>query len=387
MATFGSNPLSIEYVANTGFGKFKAIFNPVANELRVQVKVFWEFIDEEGGTDWTPFLQNQYIQQVSNCIPRAWNEKYSFRCKKEDFAHYRANVHFELVPRTDDDHHFPFKISSRPEGLSYLHNDGYVKLFANDYRTSNEKGRPAIPGMSAAGVLMSEERRLRPFVENASVITVDRPMANNAQDNWRITDANSTRTLDHLARALTQTNANPPRFTITVRATSGKSNKAAAVCRSVVNYLTTRGVDLSTYPIIEEPTTSASKWFGTKNKRTHTVTISMDDDIARAWQNYEYNYRVCDHEFGHCLGLPDEYTLYPKGGPLEHAHARWRELCISLNIEPNPYAQEGRNVFNESIMSAGWRVDPCHLVTIWDALGKLTEDHGVRALDWSIHSA
>ena len=41
--------------------------------------------------------------------------------------------------------------------------------------------------------------------------------------------------------------------------------------------------------------------------------------------------------------------------------------------DPNKFPdREGQNIYNSSLMSAGWITAACHYVTIWDALCGLT---------------
>jgi hypothetical protein len=90
-----------------------------------------------------------------------------------------------------------------------------------------------------------------------------------------------------------------------------------------------------------------------------------------------YAYRVADHEFGHVLGLPDEYQCYdslPPSAPaaIRNSQNRFRELCPAANVPVPEIATEGRNVFNSSIMSAGTEVLKAHYTTLWKALCDLT---------------
>jgi hypothetical protein len=84
------------------------------------------------------------------------------------------------------------------------------------------------------------------------------------------------------------------------------------------------------------------------------------------------DYVVAAHEFGHCLGLPDEYRLYP-GMTIEGAHDQYRQLCTNAGVATPRYP-----TMSDSIMSCGKRIYEAHYVTILDCLRTITNDDNWR---------
>ena len=86
-----------------------------------------------------------------------------------------------------------------------------------------------------------------------------------------------------------------------------------------------------------------------------------------AWQNRQ---ATTPHEFGHMLGLGDEYSsaAAPVGTPSSH-HA----LTVSAFGQQYADASAKRVVDGSSLMHSGTELRPHHYVTFWDGLAQLTQ--------------
>ena len=79
---------------------------------------------------------------------------------------------------------------------------------------------------------------------------------------------------------------------------------------------------------------------------------------------------VSAHEFGHLLGLPDEYlnySLHMSGSAvMVRSQPAWDAAC-GRHAPPIP-ARAWADAYNDSIMSVGTTVYPAHAITLWDCL-------------------
>ena len=87
---------------------------------------------------------------------------------------------------------------------------------------------------------------------------------------------------------------------------------------------------------------------------------------------------VGEHEFGHAIGLPDEYQNNTTG-PLGTQQTALGTLAAAAGVAAP--AQWGDNT--SSLMSSGVDVLPRHYLTFWEALGQMTSPDITRN-EWSI---
>jgi hypothetical protein len=117
------------------------------------------------------------------------------------------------------------------------------------------------------------------------------------------------------------------------------------------------------------------------------VEISPDVDYEWSFKRGErqYEYNVASHEFGHLLGLPDEYE-----NPVADSHSdadikakatvkrNYLVLCQRAGVVPPTFPSH-----TSSMMSDGMTMMQWHFVTIWEALVHMT-GHYIDEGDWSI---
>jgi hypothetical protein len=348
-----------EYAPQGGFGGFHARFVPGTGALTVTTRIRITWQNDKG--PWDPAKQLAFRTKMLAKIPEAWDSKWRFRCTTAGFGGVIATPAIDLQVVNDGTEHFNF-ICHNTHGQAYLHaGQNTVHLFENDVLSMDKQpGAARTVGMSSGGVMGSERRKVEQILVPVQNITVQRGTP------WTVA-VGSQAALTLFAQNLNRIDPHAPKYPLVIEATSGIAAKAQAMVDAVGNFLTAQGVN--NYPIRRSPATGSRKFkniFTHTPKPTGTVTIRLDNDDNTVRANWLYRYKVAVHEFGHCLGLPDEYQdNYPALGT--RAHDEWRRLCTAANVPSRPVPK-----FDASIMSCGWQTFGCHYVTIWDALCALT---------------
>jgi outer membrane protein OmpA-like peptidoglycan-associated protein len=106
------------------------------------------------------------------------------------------------------------------------------------------------------------------------------------------------------------------------------------------------------------------------------VDIAVDRTFETTYASNRYS--VAEHEFGHLLGLPDEYQNNTTGR-LGTAQTNYMALVTGAGVQgPAVWG-----VHTSSVMSAGVDVLPRHYVTLWEALGRMTAPD-IAQNEWEI---
>lgn len=169
-----------------------------------------------------------------------------------------------------------------------------------------------------------------------------------------------------------------------IHSSSGLQNKADALADAVRNYIRGRGVTakVSTDAV---KTTKRFKAPWTSSSTTARVRIEVEG-IAEMYKNWKSDYVVSAHEFGHLIGLPDEYLDYSgmTNDTIRKSQPLWDNACNLANVPPRNWHGQG----NDSSMSLGRRLYPAHAATIFVALDSLTQDipNNMPAASWSVVS-
>jgi outer membrane protein OmpA-like peptidoglycan-associated protein len=172
--------------------------------------------------------------------------------------------------------------------------------------------------------------------------------------------------LDQLASALNQVYPNAPRIPLdltgwaSAEGTAARNNDLSLDrALAVERYLSGRSVP--------QPLTSIG--FGAtgapNDVANRRVDVATDTTFESTYADNDYSVGV--HEFGHMLGLTDEYRA-TETGLLAGARTNYETLMTSAGVEKPRWGED-----TSSIISAGVDVLPRHYVTIWEALGRMTE--------------
>jgi len=133
------------------------------------------------------------------------------------------------------------------------------------------------------------------------------------------------------------------------------------------------------------PQPLSSMGLGVKGAPNDPANRKVDIDIDTTFEaTYASNrYSVAEHEFGHMLGLPDEYQNNPPGSSpgdprRETLQTNYETLLTSAGL-----ARPAWGTDTSSQMDAGVDVLPRHYLTIWEALGRMTTPK-IAPSEWSV---
>jgi hypothetical protein len=150
------------------------------------------------------------------------------------------------------------------------------------------------------------------------------------------------------------------------------SERAAAV-RDLL-----RGAQINN-PVNVEPANGAGK---------SAVEIRLDRDYEARFTTgqSEFAYNVSAHEFGHMIGLADEYEAAMLGigstaanNPKGVVRANYQALCHRAGVTSPVFPSHTSSMMSDGMTLLNW-----HYVTVWEALATLTRDYTQEA-HWVIH--
>jgi hypothetical protein len=380
----------------TNLGYFDATYTPATGRLCINIRFELLFVNA-ADVQWNADLQNTFKTEFTNRIPEYWNNKFVIRCTKPGWTDIVARPDFTLQEGAD--RHFSIKA-------------------AGTIGTRNTAVRPYGTG---------HDRR-PDTIDHATAI-----FGAQAADRWANAAFQLGRIKDHLRMP----------FTVPVGTATGGgqfSFFAMSLLQSYANNvthafkkrpkpkirLTTVG-EASTKPA--DRVKAILQGFGVKNHMKTKkgagggpatgVEVRWDDEqefnnaFPQDTQSVPlFSQATVVHEYGHMLGLPDEYNVLCsesenplvtycllRGGemathlannpPSEAADTAaiketqkvFMELCTIAGLVPPPFGRANMN-----IMSGGSRYEPHHCLTVWNCLCGLT-DGIIGADEWEIRMA
>lgn len=369
--------------AATGFGWFDLVIQPPSLEIRTKVFV-------QLGPNLGVFNKDEYLATWQERITELWDDKIRFRSQNGDLLTTKFRV--QEVGAVENCH-LPLRIE-----LGYAGNSGiklpkegmfggtrwYLELRTQDNLPYHQAAQANILsgalGGARAAMFLDEQTRVQratPGGAQSFDVTLDRQRNNT----WLVAPA-SQPTLNAVCVAIAGTPAHLPQPPIKVKASSGIADKATNLANTVIQYMRLRGVNAPATVFETHVTAKKFRLPGTAHKPTATVTV----EVLPAGEMYKRlqpgqaiaDYVVSAHEFGHMLGIPDEYLSYDtyQNATIRNSQPLWDLLC-DAHVPPVAH-RDWRNAFNESMMSVGTTIYKAHAVTIWDALEKKT------GLTWTI---
>lgn len=102
VTTGDSGGLKVEnFVPSTGIGRFDASYHPTNNRLDITVNASYDFTDIGSDTPWLLSEQDQFKKDAKRLIEEGWSDRYLITCSKPGWLKFyaRVNVNFNEVSK------------------------------------------------------------------------------------------------------------------------------------------------------------------------------------------------------------------------------------------------------------------------------------------------
>jgi len=376
---------ALNFRPSAGYGIFDAYYLPIASYMAAFVKMSFNFLEAENTPDpitlismwangddisqffWTESEKRQYAVDYQQSVANTWSYQHTFRSTKPcwDFA-----VSPIISPLIVDD----------PSGAHYKVDVFKLNTWngATGQRTSEFSARnPGTPGWQGTGELDSEDTKVmndrfstsvarseRQRIERAIAAQIATPIQF-AQGSDVVSAADRTR-LEALADLLKQKNPSDPDIPILCTGLASAEGKATdnqtlseRRADAVALILTGAGISQPTFA-------SGSGAVGAADDASNRrVDIAADRSFETSYTDNDF--KPDAHEFGHAIGLPDEYSNHTTG-QLGTKQQAFVTLAQAAGVSP----PDRWGDHTSSVMSVGVDVLPRHYSTMWEALGSMT---------------
>jgi len=381
----------VNHIPSPGLGKFDASYQPKTGRMPVTVKLHFKFTDHSTapkgwdlllrrlrGEDlssmiWDKAQKDDYVSQFTKRVHDRWSGQFTMRSVKPcwDFtALPDINV---VTVKNKADAHFAVTVHKSPGPIEYksgVHNEHLLnpanQPTADFYQSDNREN----PDFNSKSVATTERQRIEAAIAASGA---GRLLFSINSDKLSF---GATVVLPKLIAALKAAFPSAPLIPILIDGFASAdgdptwNNKLAQKrADAVAKALTDAGIRQAVTATGKGPVGAK----GDGNNRA--ATVACDRTFENTYASNRYS--VSEHEFGHFLGNPDEYSN-AASGLLGGVQTKYSALVTSAGLTVPSFGQN-----TSSQMSAGVDVLPEHYVTLWEALAKMTAPDLGQA-DWSL---
>ncbi|NOY27494.1 MAG: OmpA family protein [Oligoflexia bacterium] len=405
LADFLSEDYSVDnYTTSYNLGNFDATYSPRSGSMTVSLRVFFDFKDGSptdpgwladrsgpGAADadfqWTAEEKTQYAANFIRSVTSVWSHQFTFFCTRAYWdtlpgvnvdvnvtqAGDAAGSHFHLEVgkwpenRSGGDHMDRMRASHGPEHAGH----------AGTEDTTHGGGLLLESAEGGAGALDVSNFRRNTNTRSAygAAATANPGTVTFAQGESEV-DAAQTTTLHDFAQVMAAPEM--PDFPV-----------------SVIGHASSEGAEVGNRRLSEDRARSVNNIIVAGGVKSQPRVRGVGEDGATndpIWRrvdvfllDFEAQQRTAVHEFGHMLGLGDEYpgadTTDAAGNVVSHVgeKAEHSELAEEFNLVDDPVVR----THSDNVMSNGEVVRPQHYATFLDALCRMS---GIRD-EWDTRPA
>jgi outer membrane protein OmpA-like peptidoglycan-associated protein len=324
-------------------GKFDATYSPRNRRLTAEVRLAFNFVDDlPAAAPWNRATKATFVRTFISQVQRVWSGQWQFRNQKEpQLIWSKLNpITVSVVARED---------AAAPHFTATVHKKDFGQQVARptaDLKASAQVVKREYPGVGPAELAALQAKIPTPilFAAGSNAVPVgDQPK------------------LDFLGTYLHSIRR--PKFSLTITghtATGGAAPAARALsqqrARAVLAVIRARSPGVHTLSVQAKGDTA-----GVAPPAGDKVEITADID-----PHFVNEFPRLAHEFGHMLGLGDEYIggARAAGDPATHYNLAKDALGQQMADSFAKVSAEGG-----SPMGHGADVRPVHYVTLWAVLG------------------
>jgi outer membrane protein OmpA-like peptidoglycan-associated protein len=379
---------ALNFRPSAGFGNFDTYYWPASSLMAAIVKMKFNFVEADNtppaatlwsmllsGQDimqffWTDTQKAQFAEEYRNRVAARWSFAHTFRSTKPCWP-FTAMPY--IAPRVVDDAadaHFDVTVHKGSGG--------------SKFRAEN----PGTPGWRGTGELYEEDNTEDPDFNSTTVARSERQRLERAiaaaaaspilfQKDSAVVQPADLATLRTLAVAMNAKNPSDPPIPITI---SGFASSEGPLLRNeklaedranaVADVLRAAGVPQPLVVVKMGPVGAPDDAANRKVEIVPSTTFEATYASNR--------FSAGEHEFGHAIGLPDEYKNITTG-KLGAKQTAFVNLAQAAGVA----APDRWGDMTSSLMSSGVDVLPRHYLTLWEALGQMTSPDITRN-EWSI---
>lgn len=330
----------LDYKTANSFGKFDAAYDPVAKRLNITMRIKFTFPDDvaKKGEDKAEPTKRQtrhdtYTNNFLGHVTGKWSGKFSFQNVRPPgdvwgkLNPVAVNVKVEKV---DTNQHFLAKIYKSKQDTANVTSGQVLNMF---------KGDDVINTAFVKGTIAGEQARLTKISPPVSF-----------ESHKKDIKADAAASLAFLGKYLSRLNM--PKVAVTVSSRSTDKKLGAERAQAVQDHIVSGG-------LAAPHTVKATSTVGSGRRATVRSTV---DTTFRNVQDTQ------SHEFGHMLGLDDEYEVRGnKGKGIE----TYGSVKAALGEDyANQRAKAGTD--SASVMDGGSDVRVEHYIVMWEVLGQVT---------------